>query len=145
VGRDAVKIAIAVLLAVLSGPALACDCVRLDPKGPRFHSDLDRIVGYYPVAAEGALENDGPYAWRFIPTREHRGAGKRYYSISLISDCSLGPQELTALIGKPVFLLLAEGSGIYQGRYEASRCINLLGPDIEAALRARLAPSCAPR
>ena len=130
------------LLASLSSPAIACNCVRLDPKAPRFGSDLDRIAEHYPVAAEGVLENDGPYAWRFTPTREYRGPGKRSYPIALISDCSLAPQELAPFIGKPVFVLLVEGPGDHQGSYEISRCVNLLGADIENALRARIMKAC---
>ena len=67
------------LLAGLSSPALACDCIRRDPQGPRFAEDLERIAKYYPVAAEGVVEADGPYAWRFRPTREYRGPGKASY------------------------------------------------------------------
>lgn len=132
------------LLLGFAGPALACDCVRLDPKGPRFAEDLERIAQYYPVAAEGVVRSDGPYRWRFLPTREYRGPGKPTYSIDLISDCSLAPQEIGQIIGKPVFLLLAAGEGDYQGRYEASRCVNLLGTEIEAALRARFTGNCTP-
>ncbi|HUE78986.1 MAG TPA: hypothetical protein VMN38_05095 [Sphingomicrobium sp.] len=140
------KAAIGLLfLAGWSGPVLACDCIRLDPKGSRFESDLDRIAEYYPVAAEGVLEKEGPYAWRFSPTREYRGRGKRSYPITLISDCTLGPQELAALVGKPVFVLLVEGPGDHQGNYEISRCVNLLGADIENALRARFMGACTPR
>jgi hypothetical protein len=125
-----------------SAPAAACDCVRLIPNGPHFESDLYRIAKYYPVAAEGVLERDGPYAWRFNTTREYRGPGKRSYPIALISDCTLAPQELNALIGKPIFVLLVEGPGDHKGNYEISRCVNLLGPDIENALRARISTEC---
>jgi hypothetical protein len=124
-----------------SGPAAACDCIRLDPTGPHFASDIERIAKFYPVAAEGVLEADGQYAWRFRPTREYRGLGKASYAIELISDCSLDPQTMKGLIGKPVFLLLAGGPD----RYEASRCVNLLGTEIDAAIRNRVASSCRPR
>lgn len=135
------RAAVALLLfASLSSPAIACDCITLDPKLPRFASDLDRIALYYPVAAEGVVEADGPYAWRFRPTREYRGPGKASYAIDLVSDCSLAPDEMKRLIGKPVFLLLAGGPG----RYEASRCVNLLGGETEAAIRERVAGSCKP-
>jgi hypothetical protein len=127
---------------VAAGPAAACDCVRLDPKGPNFASDLERIAEFYPIAAEGMLERDGPYAWRFKPTREYRGPGKSSYSITLISDCSLAPQELNAVLGKPIFVLLAGGPGDHQGNYEISRCVHLLGADIENALRARILSRC---
>ncbi len=134
--------AFGLLLLGLSSPALACDCVRLDPNGPHFKADLDRVAEYYPVAAEGVLEGDGPYAWRFNPTREYRGPGKSSYSITLISDCSLAPQELNAVLGKPIFVLLAAGPGDHQRHYEISRCVNLLGADIENALRARILSRC---
>jgi hypothetical protein len=138
-----VKAALAVLLlAGMSRPALACDCVRLDPKAPRFAEDVGRIAQYYPIAAEGVLERDGPYAWRFHPTREYRGPGKPSYSITLISDCSLAPQELNAVLSKPIFVLLVEGPGDHQGHYEISRCVNLLGTEIEKALRDRIVKAC---
>ena len=131
------------ILAVLgsllaANPAAACDCVRLIPSGPHFAEDLDGIAKFYPVAAEGVVEADGPYAWRFRPTREYRGLGKASYTIDLISDCSLGPQEMQKIIGKPVFLLLAGGPD----RFEAGRCVNLLGAEIGAAIRSRVAKSC---
>ena len=125
-----------------SAPAAACDCIRLISNGPHFNSDLDRIAKYYPVAAEGVLERDGPYAWRFNATREYLGPGERFYSITLISDCTLAPQELNALIGKPIFVLLAKGPGDHKGNYEISRCVNLLGTDIENALRSRILTRC---
>ena len=124
-----------------SAPAAACDCVGLDPKGPHFAADLDRIAEFYPVAAEGVVEADGPYAWQFRPTREYRGLGKATYAIDLISDCSLGPQEMQTIIGKPVFMLLAGGPD----RFEASRCVNLLGGEINAAIRKRVVSKCPPR
>ena len=134
------------ILAVLgsllaANPAAACDCVRLIPSGPHFAEDLDGIAKFYPVAAEGVVEADGPYAWRFRPTREYRGLGKASYTIDLISDCSLGPQEMQTIIGKPVFLLLAGGPD----RFEAGRCVNLLGGEAEAAIRKRVIGSCPPR
>ena len=132
-------LAFAALLA--STPALACDCVRLDSKGPHFASDLDRVAKYYPIAAEGVLQADGDYAWLFRPTHEYRGPGKASYSIELISDCSLEPATMKGLIGKPVFLLLAGGPD----RFEASRCVNLLGGAAEAAIRDRVIGSCRPR
>lgn len=124
-----------------SAPAAACDCVRLDPSGPHYTSDLDRIAKYYPIAAEGVLEADGDYAWRFHATHEYRGPGKASYAIELISDCSIEPQTMKGLIGKPVFLLLAGGPD----RYEASRCVNLLGGDADAAIRARVLSLCPTR
>jgi len=125
-----------------SAPAAACDCIRLIPNGPHFNSDLDRIAQYYPVAAEGVLEADGPYAWRFRPTREYRGPRKQSYPVTLISDCTLAPEELTTLIGKPIFVLLVERPGDHKGSYELSRCVNLLGAEIENALRARITTRC---
>lgn len=129
------------LTALGASPSLACDCVSLIPGSPRFESDLDRIVQYYPVAAEGLLEADGPYAWRFRPTREYRGPRQASYRVELGSDCSISPDEMKALIGKPVFLLL---SGV-PDRYEAGRCVNLLASDVSAAIRKRYAESWQPR
>jgi hypothetical protein len=74
--------------------------------------------------------------------REYRGPGQASYRVELISDCSLSPEEMKEIIGKRVFLLLAAGTGGSAGRYEASRCVNLLGADVEAALRARLTRAC---
>lgn len=128
-------------LLLASTPAAACDCITLDPKGPRFATDLDRIAQYYPVAAEGVLERDGEFAWRFRATQEYRGPGKASYRVELISDCSLEPAAMKAIIGKPVFLLLAGGPD----RYEASRCVNLLGGEAESAIRNRFRRSCRPR
>jgi hypothetical protein len=110
----------------------------LYPKGPHFAEDINRIAQFYPVVAEGAVEADGPYAWRFRTTREYRGLGKASYAIELLSDCSLDPQEMRKIIGKPVFLLLAGGPD----RYEANRCVNLLGHEVEAAIRKRIVGSC---
>jgi hypothetical protein len=124
-----------------AAPAAACDCITLDPKGPHFTRDLDRIAQYYPVAAEGVVVADGPYSWRFRTTREYRGTGAASYPIDLISDCSLGPDEIGKIIGKPVFLVLAGGPD----RYEASRCVNLLGAEVDAAIRKRIIGSCNPR
>ena len=121
-------------LAFVPAAAGACDCVRLSPGYPRFQQDLDRIAAYYPVAAEGMLERDGSYRWRFVPTRELRGPGRNSYSIDLISDCSLAPDEMNALIGRPIFALLAE----HDGRYELSRCVNLQSPEVEKAIRERI-------
>ena len=132
-------LAFASLLA--TSPAAACDCVGLDPRGPHFTEDLDRIARYYPVVAQGVVEAAGPYAWRFRPTLEYRGAGKASYAIELTSDCSLEPQAMKALIGKPVFLLLSGGPH----RYQASRCVNLLGGEAETAIRKRIAKACPPR
>lgn len=139
VARILQALAFASILA--STPAAACDCIGLDPKGPHFAADLDRIARYYPVAAEGVVEANGPYAWRFRPTREYRGLGKASYLIDLLSDCSLDPAEMKAIIGKPVFLLLGGGPD----RFAASRCVNLLGGETEAAIRSRVAKSCPPR
>jgi hypothetical protein len=128
-------------LSLMATPASACDCIRLDPKGPHFAADLDRIAAYYPVVAEGVLEPDGQYAWRFRPTREIRGHKQASYPIELISDCSLGPDELKAMIGKRIFVLLA-GDG---NRFEISRCVNFLGGEIEQQIRQRIARDCKPR
>lgn len=133
--------AITLAASLWAHPAAACDCITLDPKGPHFASDLDRIAQYYPVAAEGVVERDGPYSWRFRTTREYRGSGAASYPIDLISDCSLAPDEIGKIIGKPVLLLLAGGPD----RYEASRCVNLLGADTDAAIRKRVISSCKPR
>ena len=132
-------------LAPVTEPALACDCVRLIPGSPRFQADVDRIAEYYPVAAEGVLEADGAYAWRFTPTREYRGPRHAAYRIQLLSDCSLDALELKSLIGKPVFLLLAEGEGQYRGTYEIGRCVNRQSPEVETAIRARTGTGCRPR
>lgn len=129
------------LAAMTSSPALACDCVTLFPGSPRFESDLDRIVQFYPVAAEGVLEADGPYAWQFRTTREYRGPRQVSYRIELGSDCSIAPDEMKGLIGRPVFLLLSGGPE----RYEAGRCVNLLGGDAGAAIRSRYMESCKTR
>jgi hypothetical protein len=115
--------------------------MTLYPGSPKFGTDLDRIVQFYPVVAEGVLEADGPYAWRFRTTREYRGPGKSYYRVELASDCSLAPNEMKDLIGKPVFLLLSGGPE----RYEAGRCVNLLGGDVTAAIRDRYVESCVAR
>ena len=136
---------IAALIALLgltaASPGLACDCIRLDPNGPNFAADLDRIAAYYPVAAEGVLESDGEFAWRFRPTHEYRGLKQASYPVELISDCSLGPDELGHIVGKPVFLLLAGE----KNRFEISRCVNFLGADVEQAIRDRIGKRCKPR
>lgn len=135
----------ALLAASIATPAIACDCVRLFPGSPRFESDIRRIAAYYPVAAEGVIERDGQYSWRLTPTRELRGPKQKSYRIDLISDCSLAPDEMNALVGRTIFALLVEGPGDHQGRYELSRCVNLLGPEVEGALRARITARCTPR
>ncbi len=129
-------------LAFAPAAANACDCVRLSPAYPRFQADLDRIAAYYPVAAQGLIKADGPYRWRFIPTREFRGPGKKSYSVDLISDCSLAPDEMNALIGRPILALLVEGPGDHKGRYELSRCVNVQAPDVEKAIRERFLRAC---
>ena len=136
----AASVAFALLLA--AAPALACDCMTLYPGSPRFEADLDRIAQFYPVAAEGVLEPDGPYAWRFRPTREYRGPRHAAYRIELLSDCSMDPIEVKSLIGKPTFLLLAEGQGQNRGTYEIGRCVNRQSPEIEKAIRARVGTGC---
>jgi len=136
---------IAGLALAAATPAFACDCVTLIPGGPRFQSDLDGIAQYYPVAADGILEADGPYAWRFTPTHEYRGPSQRAYRIELLSDCSLDPLEMKALLGKPIFLLLAEGQGQNRGSYEIGRCVNRQSPEVEKAIRARVGVGCASR
>jgi hypothetical protein len=141
----ALRLAFLLGLALIPGPALACDCVRLIPGSPRFQADIDRISEYYPVAAEGVLEAEGAYAWRFTPTREHRVPLHAAYRIELLSDCSLDPLELKSLIGKPVFLLLAEGERPNRGTYEIGRCVNRQSPEVEKAIRARMDAGCRPR
>lgn len=136
-----IALCLAVILAAASAPANACDCVSLIPGSPRFEADLDRIVAYYPVVAEGVIEQDGAYAWRFRPTREYRGPRQPFYRIGLGSDCSIAPNEMNAMLGKPVFLLLSGGPE----HYEAGRCGNLAGSDATAVIRARYAESCKPR
>ena len=134
-----VRVLFSVILAlVCATPAIACDCMRLDPAFVRFEADLDRIAEYYPVAAEGVLEANGPYAWKFRPSRELRGPGQGSYAIDLISDCSLGPNEIKPLLGRPVFLLLSGGPE----RYEVSRCVNLQSPEVEKAIRRRIGEGC---
>lgn len=137
------KIAILTIAGALlaPSPALACDCIRLDPNGPHFAADLERITAHYPIAAEGVLEPDGELAWRFRPTREYRGLKQASYPIDLISDCSLSPGELTAIIGKPLFVLL----GGHGNRFEISRCVNFLSPDVEQAIRRKIADNCKSR
>jgi hypothetical protein len=119
--------------------------VRLVPGSPQFESSVDRIALYYPVAAEGVIESDGPYAWRLRPTREYRGPRQASYRIELLSDCSLDPQAMRSVIGKTVFVLLSEGQGQNRGSYEIQRCVNLLGADVEEAIRARIGADCQPR
>jgi hypothetical protein len=121
---------------------LACDCVRLVPGTPRFQADIDAIAAFYPVAAEGVIERDGPYAWRFRTTHEYRGPRQGAYRITLISDCSLGPDEMNALLGKAIFALLVEGPGDHKGNYELGRCVNLQGSGVEKALRERMTAGC---
>jgi hypothetical protein len=130
--------------AAAASPAIACDCVSLIPGSPRFEADLNAIAAHYPVAAEGVLEKHG-YDWRFRPIREYRGPKRPFYLVTLMSDCSLAPDELDRLVGKPVFLLLSEGQGPYDGRYEAGRCVNLLGEDIDRAIRTRIDGDCRER
>jgi hypothetical protein len=122
--------------------AVACDCIRLIPGSKRFDADLDRIAAYYQVAADGVLEADGPYAWRLRPIREYRGRKQSSYPISLASDCSVDPQEMNRLVGKKIFVLLAEGSGESKGRYELSRCVNLQSREVESAIRSRIDRRC---
>jgi len=141
----ALRFAFLLGLALIPGSALACDCVALLPDGPRFQADVDRIAAYYPVAAEGVLEADGAYAWRFTPTHEYRGPRQTAYRIQLLSDCSLDPLEVKSLIGKRVFLLLAEGEGQNRGTYEIGRCVNRQSPEVEAAIRGRMGAGCRPR
>lgn len=124
-----------------ASPALTCDCIRLDPQGPHFAADLDRIAAYYPVAAEGVLETEGEFAWRFRPVREYRGLKAASYKIDLISDCSLAPDELRAIAGKPIFVLLS-GNG---DRFEISRCVNLQGAEIEQEILRRISENCPSR
>jgi hypothetical protein len=126
-------------------PALACDCVRLIPGSARFQDDVNRIAAFYPVAAEGVLESEGPYSWRFRPTREFRGRSQASYRIELLSDCSLDPQAMQSIIGRRVFLLLSEGEGQCRGSFEIQRCVNLLEADVERAIRSRIAANCAKR
>lgn len=138
-----VRAVLPVLIALTSAtPALACDCMRLDPSFPRFEADLDRLAEYYPVAVEGIIQVDGQYCWRLIPTWEFRGPGLKSYSIDLISDCSLAPDEMNTLIGRRIFALLAEGPGDHRGRYELSRCVNLQSPEVEKAIRKRIGEGC---
>ena len=138
-----IRAVLSVLIAsVCAPPALACDCIRLDPSFPRFEADLDRIAEYYPVAVEGIVQADGPYRWRLLPTREFRGPGLKSYSIDLISDCSLAPDEMKALINRRIFALLAEGPGDHSGRYELSRCVNLQSPEVEKSIRKRIGEAC---
>jgi len=128
-------------LLVAAGPAHACDCVTLLPNNPRFPRDLEDIAQFYPVAAEGRVSPDGPYAWRFVPTREYRGPRQASYGIELSSDCSLSPEEMNSLIGRSVFLLLSGGPA----RYEAGRCVNLQSSAVESAIRHRVETGCTPR
>src|SRR5205085_10286193 len=119
-----VKIFLAAAVAVPT-PALACDCRTLFPGSPNFARHVDEVAAYYSVAADGVVERDGPYGWRLRVTRELKGTGAATYSIVLSSDCSVDPQTMNALVGKPVFLLLApvstQGS---KDAYEAGRCVN---------------------
>ena len=139
--RIALLAALSAALIATATPALACDCVSLIPGSPNFARDLDAIAKFYPVAAKGRVYADGPYAWRFAPTRELRGPKRSSYRIVLLSDCSLAPDEMKALIGKPVFLLLSGGPD----RYEAGRCVNLQSPAVEEAVRASIHARCWPR
>lgn len=133
------KFAIAIAAGLFAAsPAAACDCMTLFPGSARFEADLDRIVQFYPVAAEGVVEADGSYAWRFTPTREYRGPRQASYRIELGSDCSIDPGVMQAMIGKPVFLLLSGGPE----RYEAQRCVNLVADDVSAAIRRRYSEGC---
>lgn len=132
-------------LALASGPALACDCVTLIAGSPHFQADLDRIAQFYPVAADGVLEGEEPYGWRFRTTREYRGPGFGSYSIQLLSDCSVDPVAMKGLIGRPVFLMLAVGQGQSRGTYEINRCVNLLGGDVEQAIRDKMGAGCKSR
>lgn len=136
---------IAALVLASATPALACDCVRLIPGSARFEDDVNRIVAFYPVAAEGVVVSEGPYGWRFRPTREYRGRSQASYRIELLSDCSLDPQAMRSIIGKRVFLLLSEGEGQGRGSFEIQRCVNLLEPDVERAIRAKIVGNCAKR
>ena len=129
------------LSALLATPAVACDCIRLAPDGPHFEADLDRIAAFYPVAAEGVIEPNGAYSWRFRPSRVFRGPNQDAYPVELISDCSLDPEEMKALVGKSVFLLLSGAPD----RYEASRCVNLQGAAVEAGIRKRIKAGCTSR
>ena len=123
-----------------SSPALACDCVTLIPGGPHFATDLERISAFYPVASEGGIRidrRDGSF--RFFPSHEVRGRGQSSYVLDQISDCSLSFEDLRAIVGKPVFLILAGGPE----KYEVGRCINLLGGAAEDALREQFTRRCA--
>src|SRR4029078_10746224 len=139
--RIARSAALSVTLLATATPALACDCVSLVPGSPRFESDLDAIARFYPVAAEGDLEQAGSYAWRFTPTREYRGPKRVSYRIEVARGCSLSPDEMNALIGRPVFLLLGGGPE----RYEAGRCVNRQSPEVEKAIRRRVGAACTQR
>ena len=134
---------LAAFASLCASPAIACDCVRLVPGSANFDADLNRIAKFYPVAGDGVLEHDGPYGWRFTPTREFRGTGAKSYRIVLASDCSLDPAAMDAKIGRPVFLLLSPASSQNDaGAYEAQRCVNWLGTPADAALRHRVMERC---
>ena len=139
--RTARSAALSLAFLLPAAPGWSCDCVTLLPDSPNFSQDLDAIAKFYPVAAEGLVEADGASAWRFKPTHEYRGPKQASYRIELSSDCSLAPNEMKALIGKPVFLLLSGGPD----RYEAGRCVNSLSPKVERAIRARVGGACASR
>jgi hypothetical protein len=126
VRRIARSVALSLAL-IASAPAWACDCVRLIPGSPSFNADLDAIAKHYP--------------WRFTPTREYRGPKQASYRIELASDCSLAPDEMKAIIGRPVLLLLSGGPD----RYEAGRCVNLRAEEVEAAIRKRIEAGCVSR
>ena len=139
--KAALCAALSVALLVMEQPAHACDCVSLIPGGPNFSRDLEAIAEFYPIAGEGRVFADGPFAWRFVPTKEYRGPGQASYRIELSSDCSLSPDEVNSLIGRTVFLLLSGGPA----RYEAGRCVNLQSPAVESAIRHRIEMGCAAR
>ena len=128
---------------VIGAPAMACNCVRLFPGTPQFEQDLGRILSHADIIAEGTIvQGHGPLLEPaiFRPSRVLRGQNRTVYRIGIqggegcvgISNGALTTRELA--VGTPILIILSGGPGVY----EASRCANMLGPEVEAAIRNRL-------
>ena len=129
-------------LVLAAEPAAACDCVRFIPDNPRAQGDVAAWVEGAAVIAEGVIERpmgDLLEPAVFRPTRILRGPRAETYRIGVISDCALTLRAGDVALGRPIRLILYGGPELY----EASRCVNLLGPEFERAVDRQLACSAA--
>ena len=127
------RLLLVMVLTILPGPVLACDCIRFIPGGPNWDRDIKAVADHATVIIDAELVSPlGPQLEPAMlrPIQILKGPRQSVYKVGVISDCALMLRAPEVKAGQKLRLVLTGTADLY----EATRCANLQGPAFEAAV-----------